>query len=164
MLQQPLSILRGHVHSIYSRPHKMSKTAILCVCCRVSLELPQKPSYTEDINMNTTVSHLSPPPRNHPRRSSWRAGRGADGSRGDDIFMSPISFTACSPRATPGSPRSGLASPRRALSTTLQRGVAAGGDGGGRGGRGAESLEWWNELELSPSRVDMPGLQQWRCV
>lgn len=54
------------------------------------------------------------------------------------------------------SPRAGFGSPR-----------AGGGRISSRAGlspRAAfpEGMDWWNELELSPSRVEMPGLQRWR--
>lgn len=89
----------------------------------------------------------------HEHGAEWRGPQGVGGgvaTVGEGAALSPGSATmSLSPRAPtncssprPVSPRlAGTGSPRLPY---------------------PEALEWWTELELSPTKVDMPGLQRWR--
>ncbi|CAM9126534.1 unnamed protein product, partial [Sphacelaria rigidula] len=71
-------------------------------------------------------------------KSARRGGPGFPGC-GSPRPVAGRGFPSSSPRARVGS------SPRAAV-----------------GAGYPDGMDWWNELELSPSRVEMPGLQRWR--
>lgn len=131
---------------------------------RNDLTLPEAtgPSYPASTTAAVikTVAHGAgsrhvPQHAGHEYGRDWRGslhGTGMAGfsSVGDVLPLSPVSAaTSVSPRAA-----TNCSSPR-AVSPRL---------GGGTSPRVLypEGLEWWTELELSPSKVDMPGLQRWR--
>lgn len=100
---------------------------------------------------NATGRNMQHPAHEYGRE--WKGPHGAGvGVTGEGAVLSPVSATmSMSPRAA-----TSCSSPR-ALSPRLT------GTGSPRAPY-PEGLEWWTELELSPTKVDMPGLQRWRYV
>lgn len=115
----------------------------------------------------------------NPVTQQRRRGRSKD--RTEHCPSTPGNTVLASPRLTPamssfskratraglsGSSASAVSSPSLGIVTASAVAAAAGisprASGVSPRATYPEGLEWWNELELSPSKVEMPGLQRWR--